>query len=150
MPICYRRRGCRLVKTLFQCSAAFGFIFLAWPVAAQQPAPADPAQNPQTPTISVTTREVLLDVEVTDNAGRPVTGLTAADFTVTEEGDRQQLTHLEEHHAMSAAEQAPLRAIPALPPNTFTNFTPVANTNSSTVILLDALDMGVQTQMELR
>ncbi|MGD0630945.1 MAG: VWA domain-containing protein [Terracidiphilus sp.] len=74
----------------------------------------------------------------------------AADFAVTEEGDPQRLSHLEEHHPMTAAELAPLKAAPALPPNTFTNFTPVVNTNASTVILIDALDAGIQTQMELR
>ncbi len=121
---------------------------------AQAPAPdptqtlADPSQ--QVPTLSILTREVLLDIVVTDKAGQPVTGLTAADFAVSEEGDPQRLTHLEEHHPMTAAELAPLKSAPTLPPNTFTNFTPVVNTNASTVILIDALDTGVQTQMELR
>jgi VWFA-related protein len=109
------------------------------------PAPTQPSQS--APTISVTTHEVLLDVTVTDRSGNPVTGLTASDFKVMEEGDAQGLTHIEEHQPMSAAVQAPA---PLLPPNTFTNFTPVRNTNSSTVILLDAMDMQIQTQMELR
>jgi VWFA-related protein len=109
-----------------------------------------PDQASSAPTLSIATREVLLDIVVTDKAGKPVTGLTAADFDVTEEGDRQRLTHLEEHQPMTTAELAPLRAAPALPPNTFTNFTPVVNSNASTVILIDALDAGVQTQMELR
>jgi hypothetical protein len=101
-------------------------------------------------TLSITTREVLLDVVVNDGSGRPVTGLTGADFAVTEEGEPQHLTHVEEHHPMSAEDLARLKAVPALPPNTFTNFTPVENTNASTVILLDALDTGLQAQMELR
>ena len=101
-------------------------------------------------TLSIVTREVLLDVVVTDKAGQPVTGLTAADFSVAEEGDAQKLTHVEEHHPMSAEDVAKLKAAQALPPNTFTNFLPVANTNASTVILLDALDTNVQAQMELR
>jgi VWFA-related protein len=96
------------------------------------------------------TREVLLDVVVTDKSGQPVTGLTAADFTVTEEGELQHLTQMEEHRAMLAEDLARLKAVPVLPPNTFTNFTPVVNTNASTVILIDALDTGIQAQMELR
>jgi len=109
---------------------------------------ADPSQ--QVPTLSIATREVLLDVVVTDESGNPITGLTSADFAISEEGHPQRLSHLEEHHPMTAAELAPLKAAPALPPNTFTNFTPVVNSNASTVILLDALNAGVQTQMELR
>jgi VWFA-related protein len=101
-------------------------------------------------TISITAREVLLDVVVSDSDGHPVTGLTAADFKVTEEGDEQHVQHLEEHHAMSADDLARLKSAPGLPPNTFTNFTPVVNTNSSTVILLDVLNTPLQAQMELR
>ncbi len=116
---------------------------------AQTPQPSQPS-SPQVPTFSVTTREVLLDVVVTDGDGRPVTGLTATDFTIKEEGDLQRLAHLEEHHPMSSEDLARFKSAPALPPNTFSNFLPVANTNASTVILLDALDTSVQTQMELR
>jgi VWFA-related protein len=122
---------------------------LAQSAPAQTPQPSPPS-NPQVPTLSVTTREVLLDVVVTDGDGRPVTGLTAADFTIKEEGDLQRLAHLEEHHPMSQEDLARLKSAPALPPNTFSNFLPVASTTASTVILLDALDTSVQTQMELR
>jgi VWFA-related protein len=101
-------------------------------------------------TISIAAREVLLDVVALDSDGRPVTGLTAADFNVTEEGDAQRVAHLEEHRAMAAEDVAKLKAAQALPPNTFTNFTPLVNTNASTVILLDLLDTRVQAQMELR
>ena len=96
------------------------------------------------------TREILLDVLVTDAAGNPVIGLKASDFKITEEGDPQVIKSLEEHHPMSAAEVAKLKSGPALPPNTFTNFTPVLNTNASTVILLDALNTPITAQMYLR
>ena len=122
--------------------------------------PQAPAQSStQTPqavvqpsaTLSIAAREVLLDVVVTDHDGRPITGLAPNDFTVVEDRDPQRLTHLEEHHPMSAEELARLKSMPQLPPNTFTNFTPVANTNSSTVILLDALDTPIErAQMQLR
>jgi len=125
-------------------------------LAAQAPPPdstqtlAGPNQPPPGPTLSIATREVLLDVVVTDESGNPITGLTSADFAVSEEGHPQRLSHLEEHHPMTAAELAPLKSAPALPPNTFPNFTPLVDTNASTVILLDALNAGVQTQMQLR
>ena len=137
---------------LILCSLTVAVFALS--IKAQAPAQdsAQPPQAPATPsaTLSIAAREVLLDVVVTDRNGNPVTGLTPADFTVVEEGDPQRLTHLEEHHPMSAEDLARLKSTPPLPPNTFTNFSPVANTNSSTVILLDALDTAVQAQMELR
>ena len=37
-----------------------------------------------------------------------------------------------------------------LPPNTFTNYAPVANTNAYTVILLDALNTRLDDQMSVR
>jgi VWFA-related protein len=45
---------------------------------------------------------------------------------------------------------ARLQAAPALPPNTFSNYTPVLNTNASTVVLLDALDTPITSQQYLR
>jgi VWFA-related protein len=121
------------------------------PTAPPQTAPptlVDPTQP--TPTLSITTREVLLDVVVTDASHHPMTGLKASDFTVIEESAPQRITSLDEHHAMSAEDLARIKASPALPPNTFTNFTPVVNTNASTVILLDALNTRVGAQMSLR
>jgi VWFA-related protein len=137
---------------LLPCFVAVALFSL--PLKAQAPAQ-DPAQSQQAPgqpgaTLSIAAREVLLDVVVTDHDGRPVTGLKPADFTIVEQGEPQRLTHLEEHHPMSGGDLARLQSAPPLPPNTFTNFSPVANTNSSTVILVDALDTQVQAQMELR
>jgi VWFA-related protein len=125
-------------------------LLLALEALAQDSAQTLAGGNQQPTTLSVTTREVLLDVVVTDKSGQPVRGLTSADFVLTEEGDLQHLRHLEEHFPMSAEDLAKLKAAPQLPPNTFSNFTPVASTNASTVILLDALNTNVQAQMELR
>ncbi len=69
--------------------------------------------NQQAPTLSVTAREVLLDVVVNDSSGNPVTGLGVSDFTVTEEGEPQRLTHVEEHHSMGATDMARPTAAPA-------------------------------------
>jgi VWFA-related protein len=57
---------------------------------------------------------------------------------------------MEEHTTLSAADVAKLKAAPPLPPNTFTNFTPVVNSNAYTVVLLDALNTPIQSQMYLR
>jgi len=53
---------------------------------AQQP----PAQQP--PTFRTGTLVVPLDVRVVDRKGNPITDLTAADFTITEEKVRQRIT----------------------------------------------------------
>jgi VWFA-related protein len=117
---------------------------------AQQAAPQVGIPLTQAPTLTVTTREVLMDVVVTDASGRPVPGLTASDFKVTEERKPQTIRRLVEHEPMPASDLARLAAPPKLPPNTFTNYTPVENTNASTVILLDAMDTPVAVQMRLR
>lgn len=121
--------------------------------AAQQsapPPPSDSAAEPPAPTLSVTAREVLLDVSVLDASGHPVTGLRPSDFTITEEDAPQTIKRLEEHLPMAAADVARMQAMPPLPPNTFSNYTPMANTNASIVILLDALDTPLTAQQSLR
>lgn len=105
---------------------------------------------PGTPTLRVTTREVLLDVLVMDKSGQPVPGLKASDFSLSEEGEAQVIRRVDEHFPMSSADLDRLASAPALPPNTFSNFTPVRNTNASIVLLLDAMDSPVGAQMEMR
>ncbi len=130
----------------FSCA---GFCACCLGAIAQTPNPS-PTSQPSVTTLTVTTRQVLLDVLVTDASGRPVTGLKASDFTLTEEGTPQTIRNLQEHHPMSAADVEKLISVPALPPNTFTNYKPVLNTNASTVILLDALNTPLSAQMYLR
>ena len=112
----------------------------------------DASQDQQQPpaTLSVTTHEVLLDVVVTDSSGHAITGLKASDFTVFEDGKPQAIASLQEHEPMSAQITLRLLSSPPLPPNTFTNYSPVANTNACTVILLDALNTRLQDQMSVR
>jgi len=57
--------------------------------AQQQTPPTKTQVDPQTVTIS--TSEVRLDAVVKDKKGRPVTGLTATDFEVYEDGVRQEI-----------------------------------------------------------
>ena len=120
------------------------------PTPAQTPAPAQAQQPAPPPTYHISVQEVLLDVVVTDKAGHPIPGLTAADFAVTEEGQPQAIRSLTWHAPMTAADVARLTATPPLPPNTFTNYTPIRNTNVATVILLDAMDTPITAQQYLR
>src|SRR5262245_55791357 len=102
-----------------------GFVISALGVMAQGTPDASGAQNNSpVPQLSVTTHEVLMDVTVTDASGHPVTGLTASDFTISEEGAPQTLKRIREHQPMTAAEVAKMHSAPALPVNTFTNYTP--------------------------
>jgi VWFA-related protein len=122
------------------------------PAQSTPPPTTPPPEEPtlvQRPTLSITTREVLMDVVVTDGSRHPVTGLKASDFVVTEEGQSQSITHLEEHHPLTATDLASVQK-PALPPNTFSNYNPVPNSNAYTVLLLDAMDTPVTAQMYVR
>lgn len=61
-------------------------------VSAQRPQ--GPPAPPQ-PTFRATTTYVALDVLVTDRADRPITGLTRADFRITERGKAQEIADFE-------------------------------------------------------
>jgi len=139
---------CLPLAALLTCAGAQQSSPVPQPAPAQQPAPAAAPAPAMTYHISV--QEVMLDVVVTDKAGHPIPGLTAADFAVTEEGQPQAIRSLRWHAPMTPEELARLTAIPQLPPNTFTNYTPIANTNVATVILLDALDTPITAQQYLR
>jgi VWFA-related protein len=122
------------------------------PTSAQA-SPASPTiavAPPAAPTLRITTREVLLDVLATERDGHPATGLKASDFSVSEEGEPQVIRRVDEHRSMSAAEMEKLASAPALPPNTFSNYTAVRNTNASIVLFLDAMDSPVTAQMAMR
>ena len=57
------------------------------------------AQSPQlppVPTVQVYSREIVVDLTVTDSKGNPVHGLTRADFTVKEDGHPQAIRSFEE------------------------------------------------------
>jgi VWFA-related protein len=142
-------------------AVVLALLLLAGLATAQNPTPQSqptpPAQQPTpglstrpTTTFSVSAHEVLLDVVVTDAKGNPVTGLKPSDFTILEENQLQTIRRLEEHVSMSADDAARLTAPSPLPPNTFTNYVPVLNTNASTVVLLDALDTPITAQQYLR
>jgi VWFA-related protein len=57
-----------------------------------------PAAQERPPLVRVDIETVVQDVSVVDRAGRPVRGLTAADFVVLEDGQPQQVTTFVEVH----------------------------------------------------
>src|SRR5215831_3041403 len=88
------------------------------------------AQNPelsisQEPTLKINSRAVLVDVVVTDHNGNPVKGLKQEDFKVLEEGKPQSIGYFEEHTAEDLAKRSQELEIPSLPPNVFSNYSPL-------------------------
>jgi VWFA-related protein len=67
------------------------FVCAAFPAAAQQPAPAAQEET----VFRTETRLVVQQVTVKDKSGQPIEGLTAKDFTVTENGIAQTVAFLE-------------------------------------------------------
>jgi VWFA-related protein len=111
------------------------------------PAQTPPAQ-PSTPTLSIYTRVVEVDINVTGADGKPVHGLTQADFTVTQDGQPISPRSFREHRPEDPADlsAAAAAAKPALPPNTFTNGGAPETVRPLYVLLLDSLDTPVMTQ----
>jgi VWFA-related protein len=120
--------------------------------AAQQATPASPAQaaTSTAPTLKATAQLVVVDVVVTDRNQRPVHGLKASDFTLSESGVPQAIKHFEEHTALTLADATKLEPMPALPPGVFTNYTPAPPNGAINLLLLDALNTPMKNQAYVR
>ena len=77
-------------RALLAVAALLGLAAGARPAAPQAPAPPQ-----RQPTFPAEVELVTVDVVVTDKQGRPIRGLTAADFTVQEDGQRQGISSFE-------------------------------------------------------
>ena len=87
-----------------------------------QPSPPPAEGTPTNPVFRTTTRLVQVDVVVTDKQGRPIPGLTQADFTVLQDGKPQQVRVFEPHTGGANGEDSTAAAnTPKLPPNTYSN-----------------------------
>ena len=84
-------------------------VVLCWTLAAvaQQVGQNAPPESNGTTTISVSTQLVVEAVAVNDKKGNPIEGLTAKDFTVTENGVVQAIRFCE-HQALTANANLPL------------------------------------------
>ena len=101
-------------------------------------------------TLKVSSRAVLVDVIVTDRNGNPVKGLKQEDFHVLEQGKPQSIAYFEEHTAEALASRAARMEFPELPPNVFSNFSPLPTPPAVNVLLLDALNTPLSDQMYLK
>jgi VWFA-related protein len=115
-----------------------------WGSGSSQTAP-----TPSTPTTTIHTSSdlVVVDVVASDSQQNPVHKLTAADFTVTEDGKPQTVKIFEEHQTQPSA---PLPPAPKLAPGTFTNFSIAPDNGALNILLLDKLNTPMDAQMVVR
>ncbi len=115
------------------------------------PTTAKPTDAPaQVPTIQAAAQLVVVDVVVTDKSGRPVHGLKAADFSLSEGSTPQTIRHFEEHSAQTVADAANVPLMPKMPPGVYTNYTPAPAAGAVNLLLLDALNTPMKDQAYVR
>jgi len=137
-------RVCKL--SLPSSALILSAISLCCPYLSAQTPPAAP---PTPPTVRVYSREVVVDINVTDAQGKPVHDLTQADFAVKEDGRPIYPRSFREHRSDQQDADAPSPA-PALAPNTFANDGPPAAALPLDMLLLDATDTPIATQAVVR
>jgi VWFA-related protein len=100
----------------------------------RQQAPAVP------PTLRVYSRETVVDVIVTDKDGKPVHGLTQADFTVKENGKEQAIKSFEEFNAETVKAGLTQPQPPELGEEVHSSYPPTPVSGPVNILLIDALN----------
>jgi len=94
-------------------------------------------------------RRVVVDVVVSDSNGKPVSGLTGSDFSISEDGKPQRIRSFDVHDFDAVSDSLP--KLPAsLPANTFVNIPSGPERGPLYVLLLDLLNTGVDDQPTAR
>jgi VWFA-related protein len=119
------------------CIAALGHSRLP----AQTPPP-----SPGVEPLQIFSREVVVDVNVTDAKGNPVHGLTKEDFTVLDDGKPISPRDFREHRSDQDQPGSSLAGIVPLPPGTFTNAGMPESARPLNMLLIDSLDTPMSTQ----
>jgi VWFA-related protein len=113
-----------------------------------QPAPPPPSNDAQEPSITIrqTVQRVIIDVMVRDADGKPVHGLKAEDFSITEDKQPQRVLSFDVYDfdkpSMARAPNAP-----PLPPHVFENIPVAPERGPLYVMLLDLVNTEVEDQM---
>ena len=116
------------------------------PVPELQTRPEAPSP---TMTIRQTVRRVIVDVMVRDADGKPVHGLTASDFSITEDKAPQRVLSCDVYDFDKPSISRPPNA-PPLPPGVFENVPKVPERGPLYVILLDLVNTEAADQMTAR
>ena len=116
--------------------------------AARAQSPASPSAAASVPVLRSGTQLVVLDVVVQDKDGRPVRGLKAENFQLSDGAVAQTIGQVEEHSSLSPPVAA--ASYPAQPPGTFTDYTPVSADSTLNILLIDALNTEVKDQAFVR
>jgi VWFA-related protein len=95
------------------------------------------------------TREVLVDIVVTDAGGKPAHGLKAQDFQVFDDGKGQTVRSFEEH-TPDQPRAASHEKQPVLGPGVYSNWTPAPPSGAVNIILFDTLNLEWQDQAYAR
>jgi len=104
-PVAYSdtERGAGMLRTALACLIVAGLLVDASGTAQTGPAMRQPRWGGQAPQLQVpgafrsAITLVPIDVRVLDRDGRPVTGLKQDDFTILEDGVRQEIAHFDAH-----------------------------------------------------
>jgi VWFA-related protein len=94
-------------------------------------------------------RRVIVDVVVSDSNGKSVSGLTADDFSISEDGKPQRIRSFDLHDFDSISDFLP-KLPPSLPVNTFVNIPSGPERGPLYVLLLDLLNTAVDDQPRAR
>ena len=94
-------------------------------------------------------RRVVVDVVVSDSSGKSVSGLSARDFSIAEDGKPQRVRSFDIHDFDTVSASLP-KAPAFLPTNTFVNVPSNPERGPLYVLLLDLLNMEVDNQPAAR
>ncbi len=94
-------------------------------------------------------RRVVVDVVVTDSDGKPVSGLTAGNFSISEDGKNQRMRSFDVHDFDAHSDSLP-KLPRSLPTNTFVNVPAGPERGPLYVLLLDLVDMEIDDQPRAR
>jgi VWFA-related protein len=131
---------------MFYKSAALGFCLLMY-LPAGASGQTVPASGAPVTTIRTNSDLVVVDVVVSDSQQNPMHQLTAADFTVLEDGKPQSVKIFEEH---ATAAPASLLPAPKLAPGVFTNYSVAPANGALNILLLDKLNTPMDAQSVVR